>query len=62
MCWTSTSKKCRYAGQVTRASVPLDQWKEVELLEKKLTELYRWFFHPDYLTAMDKYIERLYLE
>lgn len=45
-----------------RASVPLDQWKEVELIEKKLTELYRWFFHPDYLTAMDKFIERLYLE
>ena len=41
--------------------MPLEQWKEVELLQKKLTELYRWFFFPDYLTPMDRYIEQTYL-
>ena len=42
--------------------MPLEKWKEAELLQKKLVELYRWFFVPDYLTEMDRFVESRYLD
>lgn len=42
--------------------MPLEQWREAELLQHKLTELYRWFFVPDYMTDTDRHVEKLYLK